>query len=156
MRFVISRCEGKPDTVIMSTDLSLTPREIAGLYADRFAIELTFRELKQHFGLGEYQVRTPQGMLRHLHLSAVACALTQLLTLQAPTADLTDGAKPVKPTPWRGAEPVRSVRETQLLLRLACEAAGAFCDVAPDGKHREKPPRLSTPPRHRKHDFRMC
>jgi hypothetical protein len=25
---------------------------IAGLYADRFEIEMTFRELKQHFGLG--------------------------------------------------------------------------------------------------------
>jgi IS4 transposase len=78
MRFVILRCADKPDAVLMSLDLLLTPREIAALYADRFQIEMTFRELKQHFGLGHYQARTPQAMLRHVHLSAVACALTQL------------------------------------------------------------------------------
>ena len=84
LRFVLLRTAGKPDAVLMSTDLSLTPREIAGLYADRFAIEMTFRELKQHFGLGDYQARWPQAMLRHVHLSGVACALTQLLTLRPP------------------------------------------------------------------------
>jgi hypothetical protein len=52
MRFAIVRCLDKDDVVIMSTDLSLTPREITRLYADRSAIEMTFRELKQHFGLG--------------------------------------------------------------------------------------------------------
>jgi hypothetical protein len=63
MRFAIVRCLDKDDVVIMSTDLSLTPREITRLYADRSAIEMTFRELKQHFGLGHYQVRKPAAIL---------------------------------------------------------------------------------------------
>lgn len=107
MRFVILRTAGKPDAVVMSTDLSLTPREIAGLYADCFAIELTFRDLKQHFGLGDYQVRLPEAMLRHVHPSGVACALAQLLTLRPRRPRWTA----VKPTPWRRIQAV-SVRES--------------------------------------------
>ncbi len=122
MRFVIMRCSGKDDVVIMSSDLSLTPREIARLYADRFAIEMTFRELKQHFGLGHYQVRLPEAMLRHVHLSAVACALTQLLTLRPPQSGWERAGTQFKATPWRGANAPVSVRDTQLLLRYLSQA----------------------------------
>ncbi|MBU0611024.1 MAG: transposase [Armatimonadetes bacterium] len=134
MRFVLLRMAGKPDVVVMSTDLSLTPREVAQLYADRFAIELTFRELKQHFGLGHYQVRSPKGMLRHVHLSALACSLTQLLTLDPPRA-LHEALLPMmKHTPWRRYD-TRSVGETQLLLRLACLLEPTFRHVAPERPH---------------------
>jgi hypothetical protein len=151
MRFVILRCAGKPDAVIMSTDLSLTPREIAGLYADRFQIEMTFRELKQHFGLGHYQARVPEAMLRHVHLSGVACALTQLLTLRPPATRCT-ALEPAaqapttvaKATPWR-RYPTRSVGETQLLVRMACGAAGTFCHVAPGTDNGERHRQASQP-----------
>lgn len=138
MRFVILRTAGRPDAVVMSTDLSLTPREIAGLYADRFAIEMTFRELKQHFGLGDYQVRLPEAMLRHVHLSGVACALTQLLALR-PRRPRRMAAKP---TPWRRNHAV-SVHETQLHLRAACQSRGHFKQVTLPKAHRQRlqPPR---------------
>jgi hypothetical protein len=145
MQFVILRCAGKPDGVLMSTDLSLTPREIAGLYADRFAIEMTFRELKQHFGLGHYQARVPQAMLRHVHLSGVACALTQLLTLRPPEALGHDSGGVVRATPWRRYD-TRSVGETQLWVRLICAMPGAFDDVAPATDNREKHQEAPQPP----------
>ena len=138
IRFVILRMAGKADMVVMSTDLSLTPREVAQLYADRFAIELTFRELKQHFGLGHYQVRSPQGMLRHVHLSAVACTLTQLLTLHPPQALRKALLPMMKDTPWRRYQTI-SVGDTQLLMRLACLRETYFSHVAPDRPHRENP-----------------
>jgi hypothetical protein len=138
IRFVILRMAGKADMVVMSTDLSLTPREVAQLYADRFAIELTFRELKQHFGLGHYQVRSPQGMLRHAHLSAVACTLTQLLTLHPPQALRKALLPMMKDTPWRRYQTI-SVGDTQLLMRLACLRETYFSHVAPDRPHRENP-----------------
>jgi len=128
MRFVTLRTAGRPDAVVMSTDLSLTPREVAGLYADRFAIEMTFRELKQHFGLGDYQVRLPEAMLRHVHLSGVACALTQLLTLR-PNRGLKTTAVGTKATPWRRDQAV-SIHETQLGLRTACQHRPHFKQVA--------------------------
>lgn len=135
MRFVLLRCAGKPDAVIMSTDLALTPREIARLYADRFEIEMTLRELKQHFGLGDYQVRLPEAMLRHVHLSGVACALTQLLTLRPPVRS-EEIIGPPKATPWRRGAPV-SVYETQLQVRMACQRPQPFEHVAAGTANRE-------------------
>jgi hypothetical protein len=142
MRFVILRTAGKDDAVVMSTDLSLTPREIAGLYADRFAIEMTFRELKQHFGLGDYQVRLPEAMLRHVHLAGVAGALTQLLTLRPPKRRGRRWTRAAKATPWRREAPM-SVHDTQLQLRGACQAPWHFPQVAVPRAHRRRPP----PPR---------
>jgi hypothetical protein len=138
LQFVILRCAGKPDMVLMSSDLSLTPREIAQLYADRFAIEMTFRELKQHFGLGHYQVRRPQGILRHVHLSGLACALTQLLTLQPPREGF--GPSRLRPIqlPWRKPETPVSVHETQRLLRHACLPPPTFAPVGSPGAHAHK------------------
>jgi hypothetical protein len=137
MCFVILRAAGKPDAVVMSTDLSLTPREIAGLYADRFAIEMTFRELKQHFGLGDYQVRLPEAMLRHVHLAGVACALTQLLTLQPKTGAQLSPHSP-KATPWRRYDTV-SVHERQLQLRTVSQDRVHFEQVADTEAHRQRP-----------------
>jgi len=138
MRFVILRTAAKDDAVIMSTDLSLTPREVAALYADRFAIEMTFRELKQHFGLGDYQVRLPEAMLRHVHLSGVACALAQLLTLRPPKRRATRWTRAVKATPWRGGA-AASVHDTQLQLRVVRHGDVPFRQVALRKAHRKRP-----------------
>lgn len=138
MRLVIVRCKGKPDVVLMSLDLSLTPREITQLYADRFAIELTFRELKQHFGLGHYQARVPGAILRHVHLSGIACALTQLLTLRPPRRGFCDGIVRPRLMPWRRKGTPVSVHETQLLLRQACELQRTFALVEQTGGHIDK------------------
>lgn len=139
MRFVIVRCEGRADGVVMSSDLSLTPREIASLYAARFTIEMMFRELKQHFGMGHYQVRLPEAILKHVHLSGLACALTQLLAL-APPKRLCAGLLKPQTMPWRQPTPYLSVRQTQTLLRQACTIQWAFSLVAHLGLRPKKPP----------------
>ena len=126
------------DVVLMSTDLSLTPREITMLYADRFAIEMTFRELKQHFGLGHYQLRVPRAILRHVHLSGIACSLTQLLTLRPIRDRLCHGILNWRPMPWRKRNTPISVRETQRLLRQACELEWTFALVPHTGGHINK------------------
>jgi hypothetical protein len=155
MRLVLLRTAGKPDAVVMSTDLSLTPREIAGLYADRFAIEMTFRELKQHFGLGDYQVRRPEAMLRHVHLSGVACALTQLLTLRPTKRRARRGTRAAKATPWRGAG-TASVHDTQLELRWACQGGRPFRQVAAPRARRKTPAPLLKAPTAVKMALRKC
>ena len=68
--------------VLLSTDLALSPIEIIERYAMRFALEIAYRELKQRFGWGHYQVRSRQAIERHVALSFVACSLTTLLLLQ--------------------------------------------------------------------------
>lgn len=155
MRFVLMRTAGKPDAVVMSMDLSLTPREIATLYADRFAIEMTFRELKQHFGLGHYQVRLPEAMLRHVHLSGVACALTQLLALDPPTSFIKRLLNKIKPTPWRREAPI-SVYGMQLKLRALSQTAQHFRHVAIYKPHSKKKKPANSTRKKRKAPHKKC
>jgi hypothetical protein len=137
MQFVITRRPGKDDVVIMSSDLGLTPREITALYADRFSIEMTFRELKQHFGLGHYQVRIPRAIESHVQLSAVACSLTQLLTI-APEHGDSIGLDHWTPMPWRKVGTLISLYEAQHLIRQASSPSRTFCDVGGDAPPHKK------------------
>jgi len=81
-RIVIVDLPRHQRAVLLSTDLSLSPIEIIQRYALRFAIEIAYRELKQRFAWGHYQVRSRNAIERHVALSFVACSLTTLLLLQ--------------------------------------------------------------------------
>ena len=54
-------------------DRSLTPAELAGLYVRRWEIELTFRSVKAHRGLGELRARSPVMAKRELLTGVLAC-----------------------------------------------------------------------------------
>ena len=81
-RLVIVDLPKHQHAVLLSTDLSLSPVEIIERYAMRFAIEIAYRELKQRFAWGHYQVRSRQAIERHVALSFVACSLTTLLLVK--------------------------------------------------------------------------
>jgi hypothetical protein len=152
MQFVITRRPGKDDLVIMCSDLGLTPREIAGLYADRFSIEMTFRELKQHFGLGHYQVRIPRAIESHVQLSAVACCLTQLLAL-APADGGDIGLKRWRPMPWRKVGTVLSLHEAQHLIHQASLPDHTFRTV---GQYRSRAQKADAAQSGRKSNWQKC
>ena len=152
MQFVITRRPGKDDLVIMCSDLGLTPREIAGLYADRFSIEMTFRELKQHFGLGHYQVRIPRAIESHVQLSAVACCLTQLLAI-APADGGDIGLKRWRPMPWRKVGTVLSLHEAQHLIHQASLPDHTFRTV---GQYRSRAQKADAAQSGRKSNWQKC
>ena len=81
-RIVIVDLPKHQRAVLLSTDLSLSAVEIIERYAMRFSLEITYRELKQRFAWGHYQVRSRQAVERHVALSFVACSLTTLLLAQ--------------------------------------------------------------------------
>ena len=81
-RIVIVDLPKHQRAVLLSTDLALSPIEIIERYAMRFAIEIAYRELKQRFGWGHYQLRSRKAIERHVALSFVACSLTALLLTQ--------------------------------------------------------------------------
>jgi hypothetical protein len=81
-RIVIVDLPKHQRAVLLSTDLSLSPPEIIERYAMRFSLEIAYRELKQRFGWGHYQVRSRQAIERHVALSFVACSLTTLLLVR--------------------------------------------------------------------------
>jgi hypothetical protein len=81
-RIVIVDLPKHQRAVLLCTDVSLSPVEIIERYAMRFALEIAYRELKQRFGWGHYQVRSRQAIERHVALSFLACSLTTLLLVQ--------------------------------------------------------------------------
>jgi hypothetical protein len=81
-RIVIVELRNHKRAVLLSTDRTLSPMEIIEAYAMRFSLEIAFRDLKQRFGWGHYQVRSREAIERHVTLSFVAACLTTLLLVQ--------------------------------------------------------------------------
>jgi hypothetical protein len=72
--------EGVRESIILiSTDLTLEASEIIEIYSSRFSIETAIRDLKQHFGFGDYQCTTTSSILRFVQLSCVSLCLWRLM-----------------------------------------------------------------------------
>jgi DDE superfamily endonuclease len=76
----------KEPIILVSTDLALSALQIIEIYGARFSIELTIRDLKQHFGLGDYQCTTTLAILRFVHLACIAFCLWRLALVEHLTA----------------------------------------------------------------------
>ena len=72
----------KEPIIFLSTDLSLSAAQIIEIYGARFSIELAIRDLKQHFGLGDYQCYLGIAIDRFVNLACVAYCLFGLLQRQ--------------------------------------------------------------------------
>jgi hypothetical protein len=72
----------KEPLLLVSTDLSLSALQIIEIYGARFSIELAIRDLKQHFGLGDYQCTTTLALLRFVHLACLAFCLWRLALVE--------------------------------------------------------------------------
>jgi hypothetical protein len=72
----------KEPIIFLSTDLTLTATQIIEIYSCRFCIELAIRDLKQHFGLGDYQCYLGIAIDRFVHLACVAYSLLRLFQMQ--------------------------------------------------------------------------
>ena len=80
VRVVVIQTTGDP-VILLSTDLTLTPRQIILIYAMRFAAELGIRDTKQHFGFGDYQCTGFAAMTRFVGLSLISLCLWKLTLL---------------------------------------------------------------------------
>lgn len=80
VRLVVLEGDKEP-VLLVSTELSLSALQIIAIYGARFSIELTIRDLTQHFGLGDYQCTTTLAILRFVHLACVAFCLGRLILL---------------------------------------------------------------------------
>ena len=75
VNLVLSR-DGKASLKYLVTDLISTPAEaVVKRYDLRWNIECYFRDVKQHLGLGEYQMRSLHGIVRHLYIVMIAYIL---------------------------------------------------------------------------------
>jgi transposase len=78
---VIAKEKNGHPIFLFTTDLSLSPARVVELYAPRWKIEISFRELKQEGGMADYQVRSKKGITRHVTLCFVAHCILQLLSI---------------------------------------------------------------------------
>lgn len=72
----------KKPIILFSTDLSLSMVQIIEIYGARFTIELAIRDLKQHFGLADYQCYLTTAIHRFVHLACLAFCLYRLIQFQ--------------------------------------------------------------------------
>jgi hypothetical protein len=75
VRMVLSKRPGerwKTTVAIVTNERGLRDREIVSIYELRWNIEVLFKELEVDLGLGDYQVLSEDGILKHLHLCCLA------------------------------------------------------------------------------------
>jgi hypothetical protein len=63
---------------LISTDVSLSSVKIIRTYANRWSIETFHRDVKQHLGIEDCQLRGRRGIIRHLILATLAYAILKL------------------------------------------------------------------------------
>ena len=80
VRIVVVESNREP-VILVSTDMTLSSAEIIEIYSSRFSIEIAIRDLKQHFGFGDYQCTTTQSIFRFVQLSCISMCLWSLMLL---------------------------------------------------------------------------
>ena len=75
VRMVLSKRPGErwnTTVAIVTNETGLDARTIVSIYELRWGIEVLFKELEVDLGLGDYQVLSEGGTLKHLHLCCLA------------------------------------------------------------------------------------
>ncbi len=100
-------------TLILSTDLELTPEQIIKLYSKRWKTEPMFNEIKHFFGVTKAWQRSSRALHRWLSMLSLAYALTRLLSLVMNTKKNREILPPIA---WRRKSPA-----TAGLTRIAIQ-----------------------------------
>lgn len=99
---VVVIATAKQPLILMTTAGSLTPMQLVEIYAARFTIELTIRDLKQHLGLAQYQSTTTLAFCRFLQLVCCANTLGQLMMLATQWGISSKGRSTPQSFSWVG------------------------------------------------------
>jgi hypothetical protein len=76
----------KEPVILIATDLALTIAQIIEIYGARFTIEIVIRDLKEHFGLADYQCYLHTAIYRFVHLACTAFCIYRLIQLKEDTS----------------------------------------------------------------------
>jgi len=78
---VVVKEKRKKSYYLVSTNLHLSALDIVKYYAKRWKIEQMIKDLKQRLGFGDYQVRNPQAIQRHVALVLLSYFVLILLKI---------------------------------------------------------------------------
>ena len=122
VRMVLSKRPGerwKTTVAIVTSETGLKAREIVRIYELRWNIEVLFKELEVDLGLGDYQVLSEDGILKHLHLCCLAHLVLTHHSLEAVGAQATKANKAVRlPTMNQRLENLRDEVRREQIQRL--------------------------------------
>ena len=104
LRFVLSQdtVGDRPTRIFYSTDVTLQPREILSIFSQRWSIEVTHYDCKQHLGLEDAANRVPTAVERTAPMSMFLYSLT---TVWYATEGHKDFQLPDRPWYWWKEEP---------------------------------------------------
>jgi hypothetical protein len=80
VRIVVIKTKGLP-FILISTDMLLSASQIIEIFGRRFMGELVIRDLKQYFGLGDYQCTGLTAIFRYVALAMIGFALWRLILI---------------------------------------------------------------------------
>lgn len=83
------RTHTRSHVILFSTDLTLSPAQLADYYALRFQIAFNFRDAKQHFGLDDFMNTSPSAVTNAVGLAFLMVNLSAVL-LTAQRAEQPD------------------------------------------------------------------
>jgi len=129
VRIVVAKGTNEP-IILLSTDLSLTPGQIIEIYASRFSVELAIRDLKQHFGWGDYQCYSSIAILRFIHLAMVSFCLWKLTFFE----DLNNSWLEVATTKLFPKESASSFFKIRRVLKIIAIKKIILANSAPDAE----------------------
>lgn len=122
----------EPDDYFFTTKLDACALDVPGHYGGRWAIELTFRDVKQFLGAQEPQCWADDGPAR---AAALAYWLYTLVWVCFLLADAAEQRRAVQPSPWYPTKAVPSFADALAWLRRplwrARISAGALLAPAP-------------------------
>lgn len=82
--FIVKFTRNSKETIsyFFSTDVTISAEKAVKLIAARWSIETAFKDLKEHFGLNDWQVRKEKPVTRSVTISCIAHSLLTLWTYQ--------------------------------------------------------------------------
>ena len=122
VRMVLSKRPGerwKTTVAIVTNEAGLSAREVVSVYELRWNIEVLFKELEVDLGLGDYQVLSEDGILKHLRLCCLAHLMLTHHALDGVGAQARKANKPVRlPTMSQRLENLRGDVRREQIRRL--------------------------------------
>ena len=122
VRMVLSKRPGerwKTTVAIVTNETGLGAREVVSIYELRWNIEVLFKELEVDLGLGDYQVLSEDGILKHLHLCCLAHLVLTHHSLEAAGAQATKANQQARlPTMNQRLENLRDDIRREQMQRL--------------------------------------
>jgi len=112
-RFLIIK--EKTPVILMTTNLNMSAEEMLQTYCARFQIEFSIRELKQELGFEDYQVRRSWAIEKFLNITILVNSLLKIAFVT--DKKLQGSVRKQTSQPWRGQEPVFSIKEVLSILR---------------------------------------